>query len=101
MVVEDLHDVFGGFTGVEVSGKTGTAQQVETRPNHALFVGYAPSNDPEITIATRISYGYSSHNAAAASRSIISYYYNLESLDDLLAVKAEGVNSSGSSARTD
>ncbi len=36
-----------------------------------------------------------------ASRNIISYYYNLESLDDLLAVKAEGVNSSGSSARTD
>ena len=101
MVVEDLHDVFGGFTGVEVSGKTGTAQQVETRPNHALFVGYAPSSDPEITIATRISYGYSSHNAAAASRNIISYYYNLESLDNLLAVKAEGVNASGSSARTD
>ena len=101
MVVEDLHDVFGGFTGVEVSGKTGTAQQVETRPNHALFVGYAPSSNPEITIATRISYGYSSHNAAAASRNIISYYYNLESLDDLLAVKAEGVKSSGSSARTD
>ena len=90
MVVEDLHDVFGGFTGVEVSGKTGTAQQVETRPNHALFVGYAPSSNPEITIATRISYGYSSHNAAAASRNIISYYYNLESLDNLLAVKAEG-----------
>ena len=60
------------------------------RPNHALFVGYAPSSDPEITIATRISYGYSSHNAAAASRNIISYYYNLESLDNLLAVKAEG-----------
>ena len=30
-----------------------------------------------------------------------SYYYNLESLDNLLAVKAEGVNASGSSARTD
>ena len=101
MVVEDLHDVFGGFTGVEVAGKTGTAQQVENRPNHALFVGYAPYNNPEISIATRISYGYSSHNAAAASRNIISYYYNLESLDDLLSVKAEGVNSSGSSARTD
>ena len=101
MVVEDLHDVFGGFTGVEVAGKTGTAQQVENRPNHALFVGYAPYSNPEISIATRISYGYSSHNAAAASRNIISYYYNLESLDDLLSVKAEGVNSSGSSARTD
>ena len=86
---------------VDTVAEQETAQQVETRPNHALFVGYAPSSDPEITIATRISYGYSSHNAAAASRNIISYYYNLESLDDLLAVKAEGVNASGSSARTD
>lgn len=101
MVVEDLHDVFGGFTGVEVAGKTGTAQQVKTRPNHALFVGYAPYSDPEISIATRISYGYSSHNAAAASRNIISYYFNLQSLDEILSVKAEGVNSSASSGVTD
>lgn len=101
MVVENLHDVFGGFTGVEVAGKTGTAQQVKTRPNHALFVGYAPYSDPEISIATRISYGYSSHNAAAASRNIISYYFNLQSLDEILSVKAEGVNSSASSGVTD
>lgn len=101
MVVEDLHDVFGGFTGVEVAGKTGTAQQVKTRPNHAHFVGYAPYSDPEISIATRISYGYSSHNAAAASRNIISYYFNLQSLDEILSVKAEGVTSSASSGVTD
>ena len=68
--------VFGGFTGVEVSGKTGTAQQVETRPNHARFVVYAPSSNPEITIATRISYGYSSHNALSLIhilKSLVSY----------------------------
>lgn len=100
MVVENL-DSFDGFTSIAVAGKTGTAQQVETRPNHGLFVGYAPYDNPEISIATRISYGYSSHNAASAARNIISYYYNQQTLDEILSVNAEGVNSSGSSTVTD
>lgn len=96
MVCENL-DSFDGFT-IPVSGKTGTAQQVETRPNHGLFIGYAPSDDPEISIAARISFGYSSHNAASAARNIISYYYKEQTLDEILAAKAEGVNTSESSS---
>ena len=84
--------------GYSVGGKTGTAQQVETRPNHGLFIGYAPSDDPEISIAARISFGYSSHNAASAARNIISYYYKEQTLDEILAAKAEGVNTSESSS---
>ena len=99
MVVENL-DSFDGFD-IPVAGKTGTAQQVETRPNHALFVGYAPYDDPEITIATRIAYGYSSHNAASVSRNIISYYYGEMSLDELLDLKASGVNGSSNNTVTD
>ena len=99
MVVEDL-DSFDGFD-IPVAGKAGTAQQVETRPNHALFVGYAPYDDPEITIATRIAYGYSSHNAASVSRNIISYYYGEMSLDELLDLKASGVNGSSNNTVTD
>ena len=81
---------------VEVAGKTGTAQQ-ENHPNHALFVGYAPYNNPEISIATRIAYGYSSHNAAAVSKNILSYYFNAEdpaSLIDGVAEEASGVSAS-------
>ena len=59
MVVEDLHDVFGGFTGVEVAGKTGTAQQVENRPNHALFV------DMPLTAILRFRLLRVSHTATA------------------------------------
>ncbi len=99
MVVENL-DSFEGFT-IEVAGKTGTAQQVETRPNHALFVGYAPYSNPEISVATRISFGYSSHNAASATRNIISYYYQQQTLDEILAMKASGVNTSSSNTVTD
>lgn len=60
MVVENL-STFDDFP-IEVAGKTGTAQQSPNRPNHALFVGYAPYSDPEISIATRIAFGYTSHN---------------------------------------
>ncbi|MDD6743495.1 peptidoglycan glycosyltransferase [Roseburia sp. MUC/MUC-530-WT-4D] len=94
MVVEDMSE-FNDFA-VEVAGKTGTAQQ-ENHPNHALFVGYAPYNNPEVSIATRIAYGYSSHNAAAVSKNILSYYFNAEdpaSLIDGVAEEASGVSAS-------
>lgn len=62
---------------VEVAGKTGTAQQSTSRPSHALFVCYAPYDQPEIAIATRIPFGYSSDYAAQVTRDIIMYYYGL------------------------
>lgn len=87
--------------GVKAAGKTGTAQQTATRPNHALFVGYAPYDAPEISIATRIAYGYTSSNAASVSKNILSYYFGERTLESILALKAEGVNSSSSNTITD
>lgn len=69
---------------VEVAGKTGTAEQTKSRPNHALFVCYAPYEEPELAIATRIPYGYSSDYAAQTTRDIIKYYYGLAEKDDLI-----------------
>ncbi len=69
---------------VEVAGKTGTAQQTDTRPSHALFVCYAPYDKPEIAIATRIPFGYSSDYAAQVSRDVIMYYYGLAEEEDLV-----------------
>ena len=86
---------------IQVAGKTGTAQQVSNRPNHALFVGYAPYNNPEVSIATRIAYGYTSSNAAAVSKNILSVYFKNESLESILDKKASGVNSSLSNTITD
>ena len=57
-----------------------------------LFVGYAPYDDPEITIAVRIANGYSSHNAATAARNVISYYYKETSMKDIKEMKAAGAN---------
>ena len=75
--------------GVDVAGKTGTAQESKSRTNHALFVSYAPYNNPEIAVATRIAFGYSSDYAANATRDIYKYYFDLEEEDDILTGTAE------------
>ncbi len=85
-VVVDLKE-FAGFS-VPVGGKTGTAEQLKTRGNHALFVGYAPFEDPEIAIATRIAFGYTSHNAADVSAQILKYYFEPENRKSLINGKA-------------
>lgn len=70
--------------GVTVAGKTGTAEENRNRANHALFVSYAPFNNPEITISTRIAYGYTSEYAANLTRDIYKYYFGLEEEDAIL-----------------
>lgn len=77
---------------VPVAGKTGTAQQVKTRPNHALFVGFAPYGNPEVSIATRIAYGYTSHNAVDISRDILSVYFGINKAEQLINGQAKNVS---------
>ena len=74
------------FKGFEIAaaGKTGTAQTSKSRTNHAVFIGFAPYDDPEVTIATRIAYGYTSANAAQFSRDVLSYYFKLEGSEELI-----------------
>lgn len=79
---------FNGLS-VNVAGKTGTAEQTKSRPNHALFVCYAPYEEPEIAMATRIPFGYSSDYAAQAARDIIKYYYGLEDEEELITGVAD------------
>ena len=92
MVCESLSS-FNGFS-VEVAGKTGTAQQVSNRPNHALFIGFAPYDNPEVSIATRIAYGYTSHNAAEVSKDILAYYFGVTETEDILNGEANIVSNS-------
>ncbi len=68
--------VFKDFP-VKVAGKTGTAQESVLRANHALFLSYAPYEDPEIAVTVVIPNGYASGNAAELARSIYSYYFNV------------------------
>ncbi len=74
---------------VNVAGKTGTAQEGRNRTNHAVFLSYAPYEDPEISVTVRIAYGYSSDYAAQTARDVYKYYYGLAEEDELLTGTAE------------
>lgn len=93
---------FNGTNGLAVAGKTGTAQQSKDKPNHGLFIGYAPYDDPEIALAVRITNGYSSGNAALVARDVISYYFKLQDESELITGHAsasyDSYNTSGTSA---
>ena len=85
--------------GVNVAGKTGTAQERTDRANHALFVGYAPYESPEIAIATRVAYGYSSSYAAQITKDVFQYYYNESQRDEIRSGIAKELD--GTSANAD
>ncbi|MCR5012087.1 MAG: penicillin-binding protein [Lachnospiraceae bacterium] len=70
------------------AGKTGTAQESANKPNHALFVGFAPANAPKIALAVRIANGYSSDFAAQMGCDVIKYYFDLEEHSDLITGNA-------------
>lgn len=84
---------------INVAGKTGTAEENKSRANHALFVCYAPYEDPEIAIATRIAYGYTSSYAAQTTKDVLKYYFELEEEEQLITGTASHM--SGSTAVTD
>lgn len=69
--------IFDGFP-ISVAGKSGTAQEVKNRPDHGLFIGYAPADDPEIAVAVRIVNGYESGNAVECGKNIFEYYFGIE-----------------------
>lgn len=75
---------------VNVAGKTGTAQESRSRPNHAVFVCYAPYESPEIAMAVRVANGYTSDYAAQIAKDVIKYYYDLADEDEI-AGKAEAL----------
>ena len=71
--------------GLNVAGKTGTAQQSKSHPNHALFIGYAPYEEPEIAVAVRIANGYTSANTAEVAADVFKYYFELADEEEILS----------------
>ncbi len=79
--------------GFSMAGKTGTAQQNSLHPDHALFVGYAPADTPEIAIATRITYGYNSGYASEIGRDVARLYFDPDLKDRLITGRAADLGS--------
>ena len=98
VVTSEDKDIFTKLnaSGVQLSGKTGTAQQSKTHPDHALFIGFAPSDSPEVAFATRIANGYSSTYAAEVARDVMKYYYQLTPENELITGTASSIGSNAS-----
>ncbi len=73
---------------VNVAGKTGTAQEDRSRPNHALFISYAPYEDPEISVTVRVANGYTSSYSAQIAKDVYAYYYGLKEEDEIITGSA-------------
>jgi penicillin-binding protein 2 len=90
--------VWSGFSNeIYVYGKTGTAQESTTRPDHALAVGFTEVQDGadtsvsekgNIAYACRIAEGYSSRNASLCARDMLNIYYGLTDESEILTGQA-------------
>lgn len=69
---------------VNVAGKTGTAQESRNRPNHALFISYAPYESPEISVTVRVANGYTSDYSAQIAKDVYAYYYGLKDESEII-----------------
>jgi peptidoglycan glycosyltransferase len=56
-VVEKGTGTNAQISGIQVAGKTGTAQQGGNRKPHAWFVSFAPVNDPKVAVAVVLEDG--------------------------------------------
>lgn len=59
--------------GVEVAGKTGTAQNSHGR-DHGWFVGFAPKEDPKIVVAVMVEFGEHGYVAARIASKMMERY---------------------------
>ena len=77
--------------GMQMAGKTGTAQQSTTHADHVLFVGFAPSSNPEIAMSCRIANGYSSGYTADIGRDMVLKYFNLAEDSEIVTGSASSL----------
>lgn len=82
--------------GIDMAGKTGTAQQSETHPDHALFVGYAPAENPEVALSVRIANGYNSSYIAEIGRDYVRYMNDSTNASNLITGSAAQLGAAAS-----
>lgn len=81
-------------TKIAIAGKSGTAQENKHRNSHAVFVAYAPYNDPEVGVSVFIPFGNSSHDSAELAKNSIQYFYGeLKDKDLKKSVKSDSTSS--------
>lgn len=73
------------INGIEVCGKTGTSENpltasggANSKKTHALFIGFAPYEDPEIAICVVMEHaGFGGTHAAPAAKMVLEKYFEI------------------------
>jgi penicillin-binding protein A len=75
-VVENGSGRAARISGVEVAGKTGTAQVSDEVADHTWFMGFAPADDPQIAVAVFVANGGGTggERSAPIARQVIEAY---------------------------
>ena len=78
-----------GYTMTSVAAKTGTAQKGESGANDAIFICYAPFDNPEIAMAIVVQKGSAGSNCAVIAQEILEAYFSMKSATDITDVEGE------------
>ena len=72
------YSTFGGYTPL-VAAKTGTAQIGDNQVNNAIFICYAPFDDPQIAVSVVVEHGTSGASIASIARDVLDAYFSEKS----------------------
>lgn len=70
--------------GVKVGAKTGTAQVNSKKEGNALFICFAPFDDPEIAMALVVEYGAHGSHMGPIAADILSYYFSSQETQETI-----------------
>ena len=73
----------GEPTGIEIGGKTGTAEFGQRNADgllasHGWYIGFAPYDDPQVAIVVYLEYGVGATHAGPVAREILTAYFNMD-----------------------
>ena len=72
------YSTFADF-GIDIGGKTGSAQTEKEGEAHAWFAGFAPYDNPEIAVVVLVEKGGSGSYTAGVAKKIMSEYFGMNS----------------------
>lgn len=79
--------IFEGYP-IQIGGKTGTAQ-LGTGSNNAIFMAFAPYDNPQIAVAVVLEHGVRGANAGLVAKDIFDKYFFDNTLGDAAAQATE------------
>lgn len=77
---------------IELCGKTGTAQENLSRPDHGVFVSFAPYPNPKIAITAVVPNGGSSSRAMEVAKNMYDFYYGDKTAEDIINENASSIS---------